>query len=108
MTVTREHPTRAQALERLPKRVFAYRLVHDWHALPAGQLTYFRRVVLPGVHHWMVATVSTRLLRLLIGAHRADYRRPKVPRPLAQDQAHAAGRGGDDHHIARLHPVGAA
>jgi hypothetical protein len=55
----------------------------------------------------VVAAVLAGELGLLVGAHGADHGGAEGLRPLADDQADAAGRGVDEDGVARLHAIGA-
>ena len=54
----------------------------------------------------MIAAVRVRDRGLRVAAHRADYGRAEVLRPLTHDQADTAGRGVDQNRVAGCHLVG--
>ena len=98
----RHQAERPQAVERLVPGVLADRVVDDLDALAAGDLLDARGEVLGAVVDREGGAVVARERAFLVAARRADQLQAERLRPLAGDQADAAGRGVPDDEVARL------
>ena len=89
----RHQAERAQAVERLVPGVLADRVVDHLDALAAGDLLDPRGEVLAAVVDREGGAVVARQRAFLVAAGGADQLQAERLRPLAGDQADAAGRG---------------
>jgi hypothetical protein len=101
-------PKRLQALQRAHEGVLADRVVHHAHAFAPGDLLDPLGEVLARVDDGVVAAVGLGQRRLLVGTDGADHRGAEGARPLADDQADAAGGGMDQDGVAGLDLAGTA
>src|SRR5271169_6892831 len=88
------------AVERLHESVLADAVVDDRDFLPFGQLFHALDKILARVDDRVVAAVRLCELRLLVAADRADHRGAQRLRPLAGNQADAAGRAVEQNRLA--------
>ena len=104
----RQQAARREAVERPREGRLPHRVVRHRNALAAGDLPHPFDEILARIDDGVVAAVGAGELRLLVGADGADDRRADGLRPLAGDEADAAGGGVEEDGLARLHRVGAA
>ena len=84
-------PQRAQAVERAHEGVLADAVIDDRHALAAGDLPDPGDEILALVVDDVIVAMRPGELGLLGRADGADHGRAQMLRPLADDQADAAG-----------------
>src|SRR5439155_21026900 len=104
----RHQPTRPYAVERLHEGVLANRIIDDGQQLAAGDVLDAGDEILARVDDRMMAAMGLGELGLGIGADRADDGGTEMLRPLAEDEADAAGGGVDQDGAALLHATGLA
>ncbi|MCY1520145.1 hypothetical protein D9M68_549160 [compost metagenome] len=102
----RQQAKGAQAVDGAFEGVLANRVIHHLHPLATGDFLHACREVLGAVVDGVRRAVRQRELALGIAAGRADELQAERLGPLAGDEAHAAGRGMEQHEVARLQAFG--
>src|SRR6202790_772050 len=102
VTETHEHTARLEAGQRTRKCGLADAIVDDVAKLVAADLLDARHEILVVVEDDMIAAVGEREVALRLGADGTDDVGAERPRPLACEQADAAGRGMDQDPMVRL------
>src|SRR5260370_36404941 len=97
-----EHAERLDAVERGREGRLANPVIDHLAELAAGDLLHLRSEILIAVENDMMGAVLLRKLALLLRADGPAHISTEVVRPLACDEADAAGSGMDEHIIAFL------
>ena len=108
MPVIDEVARRAQGGDIGLPHVLSDGIINDGNTRPAGHGGDLRGDIAGARVDHVVAAAGARDVDLVVAAHRADDGRAQRLRPLAQQRAHAARRGMDQHGVARLHAPGLA
>src|SRR5258708_35457682 len=99
-----EHAERLDAVERSWKGRLANPVIDHLAELATGDFLHLRNEILIALENNMMGAVLPRELGLLLRADGPDHIGTEVARPLACDEADAAGGGMNEHVIAFLDP----